>query len=345
MSLIPLGIALEITAAGLGTLSKQLIAYAEHRHSRVLNALGVLVNVLVGPVVDASAYAFAPQTVIAPFASLDVIFNALSAPYTLRFQHEQVTRYHLCAALLVTGGASLSAFFGNVDITSDHPHQTLRFILYLSCEVVLMVVVISMLKAGRLPRKVKGVALGMVAGCLMGNVFFLKKFVGIIQTLIDSNAVDKFKVLSTPEPYVLLGAAAVCSILGTIFMQRGLREYKGVFMVTIFEGSHIFTACLSGDVVLCEMAHAPWLQYVLYWLSVSLIVCGIVLMNWSSKDSELHSSMTGAGFSSVMESLRKQSNETLTVAVTIDELAEPSSFEQETSKVLVGEVPVSHSAP
>lgn len=298
MSTIPLGIALEVTAAGLGTFSKQLIAYAEYKKSRPLNIIGVLVNVLVGPIVDASAYAFAPQTVIAPFASLDVIFNALSAPYTLRFQHELVTRYHLCAALLVTGGACLSAVFGNVETSGDNPHQTLRFITYLSCEVVLMALVISMLRSDRLPRKVKGVALGVTVGCLMGNVFFVKLFVGIVHTLIKSGEADKYDVLWTPTPYLLLAAAAVCSVLGTIFMQRGLREYKGVFMVTIFEGSHIFTACLSGDVVLCEMAHAAWSQYVLYWLSVSLIVCGIVLMNWSSHDSEMPSSILQTSVSS-----------------------------------------------
>ena len=36
-----------------------------------------LVNVVVGAVVDASVYAFAPRTVIVLFASLDVIFNAI----------------------------------------------------------------------------------------------------------------------------------------------------------------------------------------------------------------------------------------------------------------------------
>lgn len=167
----------------------------------------------------------------------------------------------------------------------------------------------------------------------------MKLFVGIVQTLIDSDDPDKFQVLLTPEPYVLLAAAAVCSILGTIFMQRGLREYKGVFMVTIFEGSHIFTACLSGDVVLGEMAHASWAQYVLYWLSVSLIVCGIILMNWSSKDSEMHASILKTGVSSVYESLHmRPSNEVVAAAamsMAIDESEEGSSFEQRTCKALM----------
>ena len=60
----------------MGTFPKQLITYLEYRQSRVLNAMNNLVNVVVGAVVDASVYAFAAQTVIVLFASLDVIFNA-----------------------------------------------------------------------------------------------------------------------------------------------------------------------------------------------------------------------------------------------------------------------------
>ena len=46
-----------VTAAGLGTFPKQLIAYVEYRQCRILNAMGILVNVHVGAVVNASGHA------------------------------------------------------------------------------------------------------------------------------------------------------------------------------------------------------------------------------------------------------------------------------------------------
>lgn len=52
-----IGFGLEVTAAGLGTFPKQMFARAEYRQSRVPNATGILVNVVVSAVVDASAYA------------------------------------------------------------------------------------------------------------------------------------------------------------------------------------------------------------------------------------------------------------------------------------------------
>ena len=102
----------------MGTFPKQLITYLKYTQSRVLNAMGNLMNVVVGAVVDASVYAFTAQAVIFLFASLDVIFNT--------------NLFHL-------------PFFGN-GTTSKQSAPKLTLCLALSCGVVLMVIVISMLR-------------------------------------------------------------------------------------------------------------------------------------------------------------------------------------------------------
>merc|ERR1719382_1169657 len=112
--MIIVGIFLEVLAAAIGTISKQLIAYSEHVHKRWIFHLGAGMNIFVGPVVDASAYAFAPQVVVAPFACLDVIFNALTAPYTLHWQNEYLTNVHIVGTSLVALGAVFTAVFGSV---------------------------------------------------------------------------------------------------------------------------------------------------------------------------------------------------------------------------------------
>lgn len=284
------GISLEIVAAGLGTVSKQMIAYAEHTKWCSLNALGVFVNVLVGPLFDASAYAFAPQTVVAPFASLDVIFNAISAPVTLRWQHEDLTRNHVIAALLVTVGASLSALFGTVhnDILTASEFQARltrdASLMFLVCECLCLGVGWVMLQYNFWNKELKGMALGSIAGCLMGNMFFVKGLVGVVRWSIESGDWTPFR---TPDPYIWAACAACGSVLGTICMQRALREYKGVYIVTIFEGSHIFMACLSGEIVMMEMVHALWLRYCAYWASILIVISGLLLMCMAAKDPEM----------------------------------------------------------
>merc|ERR1719169_307845 len=103
--MIAIGIFLEILAAALGTLSKQLIAMSEHYKKPCLFHTGATINIAVGPIVDACAYAFAPQVIVAPFACLDVIFNALTAPYTLKWQQEKVTVVHILGTAFVAVGA------------------------------------------------------------------------------------------------------------------------------------------------------------------------------------------------------------------------------------------------
>ena len=108
MYLLPLGTGLEIAAAGLDTSSKQLIASVAHGADRAPQCHRCFVNVLVGPVVNASAQACAAQTVIAPFTSLDVI-STHPCSIHLVFLRGQVAFYSLCATLLVRVVASLLA--------------------------------------------------------------------------------------------------------------------------------------------------------------------------------------------------------------------------------------------
>jgi len=284
------GILLEVAAAALGTTSKQLIAYSEHVKKRWIFHIGASINIFVGPIVDASAYAFAPQVVVAPFACLDVIFNALTAPYTLHWQKEVLTRTHIYGVCLVAIGALFTAVFGSVhDVTLSVYEIEAQLtkpasIVYLSVELVAILGISICLKLKCLSPMLRGISLGVIAGVLMGNAFCVKGFIGLIRRSIDHGEMEAW---GRPTPYILISCAAAGAIVGHIFMRKGLSEYKGVFMVTIFEGAHITAACLSGCIVMSEMAHAPWWQYGLYWCSVSLIVVGMLLINTAAADAVL----------------------------------------------------------
>jgi len=292
--LIYLGVFLEVLAALLGTVSKQLIACTENggwsASKGCLLGCGFFLSFVVGPVVDAMAYAFAPQTIVSPFASLDVLFNAISAPCTLGFQKEHFTGMHLVATLLVTGGAAASAFFGpahSTVLTSELIEREFsqpRALMYFALEVFIVgaaILVVRREEGGRL----QGIALGGVAGLLMGNAFLVKGFVSLLRTAIVTGIWDAFGGLL---PYLLLVGALGGSALGAYFMQRGLRKFKGIYMVTILKGTSITCACLSGDIILNEMSRRSWQQWFAYWASIGVVLAGIVLINIVSKDVDLH---------------------------------------------------------
>ena len=72
--------------------------------------MGLVTNTVVGPLIDVSAYSFAPQSLVAPFGGLDVVWNALLAPFIL---NERLTRHRAVGSMLVMAGSIGSAIFGN----------------------------------------------------------------------------------------------------------------------------------------------------------------------------------------------------------------------------------------
>eukprot|EP00428_Durinskia_dybowskii_P054326 CAMPEP_0170317364 /NCGR_PEP_ID=MMETSP0116_2-20130129/59350_1 /TAXON_ID=400756 /ORGANISM="Durinskia baltica, Strain CSIRO CS-38" /LENGTH=395 /DNA_ID=CAMNT_0010570003 /DNA_START=42 /DNA_END=1226 /DNA_ORIENTATION=+ len=290
--MILVGIFLAVLAAAIGTTSKQLIAASEHLKRPLLFHLGAGMNIALGPIVDASAYAFAPQVIVAPFACLDVIFNAITAPYTLHWQNERLTKVHGLGTALVSLGAIFTSVFADVDnkvysVTELEAQLFFRptSVGYLLVELTAIGMVRVALRKRWLNPAFRGISLGVIAGILMGNVFFLKGLIGIITTTASTG---DFSAWLRPTPYILAAAAAGGAILGHIFMRKGLGEYKGVFMVTIFEGAHISAACLSGCVVMEEMAGSPFWRYITYWASVLCIVLGsMVVINKAAADAQI----------------------------------------------------------
>jgi len=187
--MIIVGVCLAILASAIGTASKQMLAAAGHLRKPWLSKLGFGMNVAVGPFVDASAYAFAPQTIVVPFACLDVIFNAITAPYTLHWQQEQLTQSHILGTALVSAGAVLTSIFGQSSeyVFDVYELEKLLFfrpasVVYMAVELCVIFFVQLALWKNWVTPTARGIALGMIAGILMGNVFFTKGLVRIIRT-------------------------------------------------------------------------------------------------------------------------------------------------------------------
>merc|ERR1712032_472727 len=115
--------------------------------------------------------------------------------------------------------------------------------------------------------------------------FLRQGLLSILRVTIENKGnTGGFDAWLRPTPYLLLVLALSGPLCGHILMRKGLAEYKGVFMVTIFEGAHISAACLSGCVVMEEMKEAKWWRYALYWSGVMLILAGLFVINSAAQD-------------------------------------------------------------
>lgn len=293
-----------------GTVGKQLIRLSEllkHKNpykSKVAFYTGLVVNTICGPAIDMAAYSFAPQSLIAPFGGLDVVWNALSAPYLL---HEKLTFRRGMGCFLICAGTAMAGAFGSHDdktYTIDFLEETLvnvRVLIYFLCFFVWFlfnVCIIQKRKAKGNP--IRGVSLGMTAGTIAGNMFCVKASVEIIQYSIDYETGEPWKHWI---PYAVLLGAAFFAISNVKYMTQGLQEFEALFMVTVYEGSMIVSGCVSGSIVLLDIRDLePW-RICAYAFSIVVIVMGLTTV--FSNEMQNRSSLAAGKASIDPESLKQ----------------------------------------
>jgi len=276
-----LGMVLELTATLFGTVGKQMVCYSarasDKRRQRLIKVLGLAITTFLGPLSDSAAYALAAQSFVAPLSGLDIVWNALSAPFTLG---EKLAGRDVAGTLLVFFGAAFTAVLGphkeervHLDVLKGR-FLSLSFLIYaavFTCGLISSAHVLRRHPPGSGSRA-RSIALGGTAGCIAGNMSFLSSALSAVRSSVQT---DDWNAFESPFPYVLIVCAGVVALANIPLLQLGLQENKALFIVPLFEGCHILTACISGQVVNKDLRHAEWWRYVAYWASVLMIVAGL----------------------------------------------------------------------
>jgi len=279
-----IGVLLEVLSTMSGTVGKQLIRWGEvkkranPRRAKMALTTGLAMNTVLGPFIDMAAYSFAPQSLIAPFGGLDVVWNAILAPYIL---HEKMTFLRGFGCVLILLGTTLAGCFGNhtdPEFTLDYLEDTLvniRVFLYFC--VFLAWYLLNRLFLMKFPAgsRVRGFSLGCTAGTIAGNMFCVKAAIELIQRSIHE---EEGEIWLHWLPYVMLLGAVFFALSNVVYMTQGLREYEALFMVTIYEGSMIVTGCISGSIVLLDMNGVEAWRVFLYFFGVAVIMLGMYVI-------------------------------------------------------------------
>lgn len=286
-----LGVVFEILATGCGTAGKQLIRLSaltevtKPRLSWLLIRLGLFINVIVGPAINMASYSFAPQSLIAPFGGLDIVWNAVLAPYILK---EALSCARVLAALSIVLGAAVCGVFGNhVD-----PQYTLPVLqeLFISWRLLVYSLVfmawffVNRFYFMKFPKGhlVRGLSLGFTAGTMAGNMFFIKAALEILSRTINDKDYTYWTNWLT---YLIILVGPIVALSNVVYMTRALQEYEALFMVTIYEGSQVVTGAVSGVVVLQDMQGLDALHVGLYWIGIGFICLGMFIVasneNWA----------------------------------------------------------------
>jgi len=300
--IVAIGIILGVLASMSGTAGKQCMRYSELQRrkgttysifiGRVALALGLAFSAALGPLIDMGSYAFAPQSIIAPLGALDVVWNTLTAPFTLG---ETLTLRLSLGCCVIVAGALTSSLVGSHDpgdwdlesIQRILLRPTVVYYLLALCGWLLFNITVLIPRSAEGPDKpwapgdhIRGLSLGMTAGSIAGNMFCVKAFVEVCQASIRDN--DPL-YWAHWFPYGLFVGALVFALTNLYFLTKAMREYEALFMGAVFEGSLIISACVSGVVVFSELEVLELWQISLYWAAIVAIIIGIWMVSCGSR--------------------------------------------------------------
>lgn len=270
------GVCCELLATLLGTFGKQLVSYsgkiACKRKACCASAVGLTTTTVFGPLLDAAAYAFAPQALVAPLNSLDLVWNVCTAPFTLG---EQVSPLHIVGTALVTIGSTLSSVFGPHH--KEHPTlESVRvtfsstaffvYLIVLACILIGSAMVLRHRPVG-VRDWMRGTVLATTAGCLAGSVFFMTESLGLLMRTISRG---EWSIWHHWLPWVVVLCSIIAAVGNMPFMVPALKEYEALFVIPVFAGCQIITACITAATILQQKQLG-----VAYWLSIMLIMFGL----------------------------------------------------------------------
>ncbi|KAE8903684.1 hypothetical protein PF005_g15112 [Phytophthora fragariae] len=257
---------------------------------------GLFSMLVMNPALGALAYCFATQSLLAPMAGLTIGWNTLFGPILL--PHERLTTNDFVGAVLIFTGCVLVGVSG----THESPplpvellgarFKSFSFILYCVVLLALLSFLIHHAKhalhftttsrrAGvktspvsspeQLP-VIARVSLSVFAGVMSGQLFFLAAVMRIVH---DDGA---SRIWSFPLTYICIIGAVGTALFGLYLLNEALAVEDAVVVIYLYEASYIMAGAVSGLCFFRDMNHLPAWHYVLYSLSLVLILLGIYIV-------------------------------------------------------------------
>lgn len=284
--MLGLGITLALVCSVSGTIGKLLLRHsalqkhAGNKNSATLSkTLGILFQFILGPILDGLSRMFAPQSVIAPFGGLQLVWNIVLAPFLLG---ERVTATRIGGCVLITISLFMFAFLsiGRVD-----PKYTIEYLegrlyrmpvfLYIVGFSLWVWFNVSVLLRRPEGDRLRGLSFGLLGGTVAGNMFCLKATLELVETSI---AQKNAAVFFHPLCYAMIVGAAGFGISNAKLLTRGMAEFDALFMSAIFCAAAIVGQFLSGAVILGDFESLSTDVTLMNVLGLALIVIAVVVL-------------------------------------------------------------------
>lgn len=270
---------------------------------------GLVSMLVLNPALGAVAYMFATQSLLAPMAGLTIGWNTLMGPLLL--PHERLTTNDFVGALLIFTGCVLVGVSGTHETPPMSVEELTKrfvsfpFLLYLVALLFVMSFLVYYAKEalrynwsgvkmrGGTPGRsrtlelsqMSRVTLSILSGVMSGQLFFLAATMKIVH---DDET--KSKAFTYPILYICIVGAISTALFGLYLLNEALKVEDAVVVIYLYEASYILAGAISGLCFFRDMRHLSAWHYVIYSLSLLLILLGIYVVakrnNQQAEDEE-----------------------------------------------------------
>jgi len=190
--------------------------------------LGLFMEFLVGPLLDMAAYGFAPASLIAPLASVQLLVNIIVAPHTL---NEERLPGHIISAVVI--GVAIVG----ITIFGHHPEPEFSlellealfrrwivffyFVFFFSWQFCHGFLVVARRPQGDL---IRGLSLGMMGGAFNGNMYCIKSLVELIKVTFNAESIGDVWAVNI-FPYIIVAGTAVFVAMNAFMVTKAHKEY------------------------------------------------------------------------------------------------------------------------
>jgi hypothetical protein len=246
-----------------------------HRQGLWLCGFGVMV---LGSVSDFIAFGLAPMSLLAPLASLTLVWNLLLAT---RMHGERLDRANIIATTVIFIGVSVAVVFSSHE-TPLYTAEKLASLVFAPAAVVyLLVNILVMIVAAYVLWKWKHVKLhakvfayGILAGSLGGqSVMFAKATVELLKAVLVGAA-----SFASPVLWLMAVATIVLMMVQLRILNQGLEEFPALAMIPVYQACWILASTLSGLIYFNEWATFTVYQKFFFLLGTGVTLLGILIL-------------------------------------------------------------------
>lgn len=266
-----------------------MLKYSHIHNTNKPFVVGCICVFVFNPLLSLLGYAWASQSILAPLASLSVVWNIFLAP---RILHESVRTLDYVATGFLCLGCVLVSVGGSHDAPDYSKEQIdsffskLAFLIYIGLVLAIIFFLAYFIVSfpegepvhwyghqmhSTTAHKARRFSFGAVSGLIGGLQFFGKAGVEVVS--------NTSRWYSTWEGYVYMASAGCVAVGGVFLLNMGLKRYDAVAVVSIYESLLVLNGSVSGLIFFDEIHDISSIGgFVLYFAGLCSCMIGIGLL-------------------------------------------------------------------